>query len=52
MHVQDTLHMFGDTSNGVSWTNIATAGISQFPREWVQAPSVSLFISEGPGRKE
>merc|ERR1712048_383679 len=31
----DTPNMFGSTEGGITWTNIAPAGMSMFPREWV-----------------
>ena len=34
---KDTPNMFGGTKGGMGWTNIAPAGISIFPREWVVA---------------
>lgn len=33
----DTPNMFGSTANGMGWENIAYAGISFFPRDWVVA---------------
>jgi hypothetical protein len=32
----DTPNMFGSTSGGMSWSNVAAAGMSMFPREWVE----------------
>ena len=34
---QDTPNMYGDTSNGMGYENIAPAGVSIFPREYVVA---------------
>ena len=34
---QDTPNMFGSTKDGMGFSNIATAGISMFPRKWVVA---------------
>ena len=31
----DTPNMFGQTGNGIGWSNVAPAGNSMFPREWV-----------------
>lgn len=33
---KDTIGVFGSTANGVSWSNIASSGISMFPRDWVE----------------
>ena len=32
----DTPGMFGGTGGGIGWTQIASSGISMFPREWVE----------------
>ena len=32
----DTPGMFGGTGDGIGWTQIASSGISMFPREWVE----------------
>jgi len=32
-----TPNMYGDTSGGIGWSNVATSGVSLFPREYVQA---------------
>jgi hypothetical protein len=51
----DTPNMFGSTKGGMGFSNIATAGIRMFPREWVVAmaenwmdDSVKGFNSEVP----
>jgi len=50
-----TTNMFGDTSSGMQWMNIAPAGITHFPRNWTVAMaehwmdnSASGFYGEVP----
>ena len=31
----DTPNMFGETGNGIGWSNVAPSANSMFPREWV-----------------
>ena len=44
-----TPSMFGDTTNGISWSNVAPSGISLFPRNWTVAMAERWLANAADG---
>merc|ERR1712194_154127 len=38
---RDTANIYGDTTSGIGWGNLAPMGMSMFPREWAVAMAES-----------